>query len=109
MTDAFENGPLVSERGVKFHHFHPLWARHCDLVRQSFPLYLTEGPRTFLILKRSSQVSKGYTHTEGAFKPARTHLQIDPHDGASLFGWWRITNERTLKANGVPLEAFRGL
>ena len=72
--DALENGPLGSERGVKFHHFHPLWVRHCDLVRQSIPLHLTKGPRIFLILKRSSQVSKGYTHTEGAFRHARTHI-----------------------------------
>ena len=100
---------VVSERAVKFHHFLPLWVRHCELARQPFPLYLTKGPRTFLILKRSSQVSKGYMHTEGAFKPASTHLQRGSHDGASLFGWWRITSERTLKANVAHLEAFRVL
>ena len=78
MIDALENGPLRSERAVKFHHFYPLWVRHCDLVRLPFLLHLTKGARTFLVLmKRSSQVSKGYTHTEGAFRPARTHICIE--------------------------------
>ena len=35
---------------------------------------MTKGPRAFLTLKRSSQVSKGYTNTEDAFRPARTHM-----------------------------------
>ena len=77
MIDAVENGPLGSERGVKFHYPPPLWVRHCDLVRQPFPLHLAKAPRTFLILKRSSQVSKGHTHTDGAFRPARTHICIE--------------------------------
>ena len=97
--DTIENGPLGSERGVMFHHFQPLWVRHCDLVRQPFPLHPTKGPRAFLILKRSSQVSKGYTLTECACRPARTHICRDPHDGDGHFGWRRIHNKRTLKAN----------
>ena len=114
MIDDLKNGLLGSERGVKIPHVHPPWVRHRNLVRQSFPLHLTKGPQTFLIMKRSSQVSKGYTHTEGAFRPARTHIcrererERDPHDRDGLFSWWRIPNERTLNANGAPLEAFRG-
>ena len=74
MIDALENGPPGSQIGVKLHNFHPLRVRYCDLVRQPFSLHLTKGPRTFLILKRSSQVSKGYTHTKGTFRPARTYI-----------------------------------
>ena len=74
LIDAVENGPLGSERGVSLHSFHPVWMRHCNLVRQPFPLHLTKGPRTFLILRRSSQVRRGYTHTEGTSKPARAHI-----------------------------------
>ena len=109
LIDAVVNGPLGPDRGMKFHPFHPLWKCHCDLVSQSFPLHLTKGQRTFLILKKSSRVSRGYTHTEGAFRPARTHLQRDPHDADGLFGYWRIPNVGTLKVNSAPLEAFRGL
>ena len=93
-----------------FHHFHPLWVRHCDLVRHPFSMPLTKRPRTFLILKRSSQVSKGIHARRGRFQACKdSYLGNDPHDGDDLFGWWRIHNERVLKINGVPLEDFRGL
>ena len=74
LIDAVENGYLGSERGMKFHPFHPFWVRYCHLVRQSFPLHLTKGQGTFLILKRLSRVSRGYTRTEGALRPARAHI-----------------------------------
>ena len=46
----------------------------------------------------------------GRFQACKdSYLQRDPHDEDGLFGWWRIPNESTLKANGAPLEAFRGL
>ena len=57
-----ENEPPGLERGVKFYIFYPLCMCHCHSVRQHFPLHPTEGPRTFLILKRSSQVSSTHTY-----------------------------------------------
>ena len=57
-----ENRPPGSERGVNFHFFtpqcHPVWVWHCDSDRQSSPLHPEKGPRTCLILKRSSQASR---------------------------------------------------
>ena len=50
-----------------------------------------------------------YTY-RGRFQARKdSYLQRDPHDGDGFFGWWKIPNERTLKANGSPLEAFREL
>ena len=87
--------------------------RHCDSVRQSFPLRSTKGPRTFLILKMSSQVSRGYIHTEDAFRLAKAkefHVrrEILMTQTASSVGRG-FSNARTLKVNGAPPEAFGGL
>ena len=72
-----------------------------------------KGPRTFLILKRSSQVSRGYTYiqtTIQACKAKDSHIcrEIFKTQMASSVGGG-FSNVRTLKANGAPPKAFRGL
>ena len=113
MIVGVENEPPLSERGMRIYLFYPLCVRHCDSVRQPFPLHPTKGLRTFLILKMSSQVNRGYIHTEDAFRPAKakgshTCREILMTQTASSAGGG-FFNVRTLKADGAPPWAFRGL
>ena len=55
----------IGERG-KNSSYQILWVCHCDSVRSFFPLHPTKSPEIFLILKRSSQASRGCTHIQRA-------------------------------------------
>ena len=67
LTVSAENGPPGSERARgKMSPFPTLWARHCNSVKQPFPLHPMKGPRTFLILRDHIRSQRLHTHTEGA-------------------------------------------
>ena len=106
LLGAVENGLLGSERGLKFTLL-PLWVRHCDLVSQPFPLHLTKGPKTFLILKRPSQVNRGDKHTGGAFRSAMTHICreiLTMQMASSVGGGFRIRGPSRLMVHLLRLS-----
>ena len=114
MIAGVENGPPgIGERG----EISPCWAAlgaPMRFIQVRFPFRPSKGPKAYLILKKSSQVSGGYTHIQRVLSGLQvrmsliSYLQRDAHTQMSSSIGGGFSNERTRIANGPPPEAFRG-